>query len=172
MKRTLMSGLLAVAISGAATLAAQDQQNPPAQRPDTPKPSAPAPGAQAPSTQPPAASSAGKVTLTGCLEKGDSATEFILANAAMGSAKPDSPAGGAAGATGTAGSKGAKYTLLGKSDELTKHQGHRVEVTGTIAGGAGATSAPSGGAGAGAAGAQAAQRLQVDSVRMIAAECK
>jgi hypothetical protein len=158
MNRTWLSALLAVAISSAATLAAQNPQNPPTQRPDAPRPTTQAP--QNPSTQP--ATSANKITVTGCIEKGDQPTDFVLANASIGAAKPDAPS-----ATGTAGSK-MKYTLVGKSDELTKHMGHRVEVVGTAA-----PAAPSSSAAPSAAGAAAsAQRLQVESVKMIAAECK
>lgn len=170
MKRSWLSAMLAVAVTSAAVLAAQ---NPDARNPNAPRPpGTQIPGAQAPSTQAPAATSPsqGKVIVTGCIEKGDQATAFILANATMGAAKPDTPGGAAA--TGTTGVRATRYTLVGKSDDVSKHEGHRVEITGTIAPAAPSPSgAPSAQSGAQAA-ASAAQRLQVESIKMVAAECK
>ncbi len=162
---------LAIVLASVMTLAAQ---NPPAGQPGAQRPTTQQPGAQQPRpSTPPAVSSSQqehKITVTGCLEKGDQASEFILANAAMAGVKPESPSPGAA-PTGTAGSR-SRYSLVGKSDELTKHEGHRIEVTGMLAGAASSPSSRAQSPPSPQSGTQAAQRLQVDSVRMISADCK
>jgi hypothetical protein len=70
-----------------------------------------------------------KVTLTGCLAKGDTADSFTLTNARMGGAT-----------AGTAGEKPATketpsvtYNLSpGKAQKMEAHVGHTVEITGTL----------------------------------------
>jgi hypothetical protein len=168
MKKAWISASLAVVLASATTLGAQ--QNPPAGQPgQQPTTQPPATQQPRPST-PPAASSQQekKITVSGCLEKGEQASEFILANATMAGAKPDSPG---AAPTGTAGMK-TRYTLVGKSDELAKHQGHRIEVTGTLAAASPSSGAPSPSQQPSSSSTQAAQRLRVDSVKMVAADCK
>jgi hypothetical protein len=162
-------------------------------------------GSQQPSTQTPTSQSQSQsITVTGCLQSpsqagtpgatgtagtaAGAAGQWRLTNATKGSpsgaAGATTPSGSAPGATAgagaAAGSKGAgmTYVLEGRSDELAKHAGHQIEVTGTLAPSSGAGSSPSGATGtAGAAGATpsagagAQQRLQVSSVRMLSANC-
>jgi hypothetical protein len=91
---------------------------------------------------------------------------------------------------------GTSYTLDGQSDEVKKHVGHRVEVTGTTSGsssmsggstsgsgsatggsgtsGSGTTASGTSGSGSGSgsmSGSMAPQHLQVTTIRMIAADC-
>src|SRR5439155_16124723 len=100
------------------------------------------------------------ITVVGCLERGDQSPasttgtsgtstrpsssargEWILKNATMSPGGSSASTGsttttGTAGTTGTstateAGS-GSTYILLGKSDELSKHAGHKIEITGKL----------------------------------------
>jgi hypothetical protein len=71
---------------------------------------------------------------------------FILANASVGSgganrggepggsasATGSTPSGPTGRAAGTSSARGPTYTLDGSDEELTKHVGHQVEVTGTL----------------------------------------
>jgi hypothetical protein len=108
----------------------------------------------------------------------------MLTDATMGSGAGSSGAAtssGAAGATaGTAGAAGSSasgtsYILEpSAAADLSAHNGHKIEVTGTLAP---ASSSSSGAAGstAGAAGSAARaahQHIQVSSVKMVSATCK
>lgn len=215
MTRVWMSVPMAMAIAGVATLAAQtpgagaqandqSQQNKTVtvvgclQKGDQASSAAPTGGA--------ATSTAAKA-------------EFMLTNARMGGSASASGAAAAPGATaqgqqnpgttgttGTAGRPNAdadnranagtemKYLLEGRADELAKHVGHQIEVTGSMSASASNRSGAQGATGtAGAAGradepragatspqsstgAQASagqeERLQVSSIRMISANCE
>jgi hypothetical protein len=146
--------------------------------------------------------------------------EFVLTNARMGGSASASGAAaapgaaaqgqqqnpGATGTTGTAGRPNAdadnranagaemKYHLEGRADELAKHVGHQIEVTGSLSASASNRSGAQGATGTGGAagradepragaaspqsstGAQASagqeERLQVSSIRMISANCE
>jgi hypothetical protein len=148
------------------------------------------------------------VTVTGCLQKGDQSgsstaattgssstkgSEFILANAKMGSGT-----GSTSGTTGTTGgttaggtttggattgsessrTSGNKYELEGSESQLSPHVGHEIEVTGTIdrSASSSGSSTPSTTGGTtsstsrtGSMGAN--QLLKVTSVRMISSTC-
>jgi hypothetical protein len=117
-------------------------------------------GAQSTSSQtsagPTGQSSAGAVTLVGCLQRGgagqatagttgaasaaSTADSFILANAsrsanAASSTTPSTSVSSSSGVTAPDGSGQAamNYTLEGNAADLTAHVGHRIEVTGTMA---------------------------------------
>ncbi len=104
-----------------------------------------------------------KITLTGCLQSGEQglasrepnaasrevSDQFVLANAMP----PGSPA------ASSSGSSGPLYILEGKKDELRDHVGHQVEITGEPQSD---SSNPA---------QTATRRIEVDSVRMIAANC-
>ena len=111
------------------------------------KPAAPAPAAQA--------SSAGKVTYTGCLKPGTAADSWTLENAEVASAAGKS--------TATSGS--ASKMTIGLSakptENLKPHANHKIEVTGTVSktGGASSSSTTPG------------QTLAVESFKMVAATC-
>lgn len=111
------------------------------------KAAAPAPAAQA--------SSAGKVTYTGCLKPGTAADSWTLENAEVASAAGKS--------TATSGS--ASKMTIGLSakptENLKPHANHKIEVTGTVSktGGASSSSTTPG------------QTLAVESFKMVAATC-
>lgn len=70
-----------------------------------------------------------KITLTGCLAKGDTADSFTLTSARM--------SGATAGTTGEKGaakeSAASTYHLSpGKTQKMEAHVGHTVEITGTL----------------------------------------
>jgi len=133
------------------------------------------------------------ISVTGCLAKGADG-RYTLTNAKMDSPSSSSTASTAAGTsttagtTGTtpspsaAGSAGASLVLMGSSDsDLEKHVGHKIQVTGksawdgmdrgrTSTGTAGTTGSTPPTAAAGAAGADQ-PRLDVQSVKMVAATC-
>ncbi|HEY2908488.1 MAG TPA: hypothetical protein VGJ29_21455 [Vicinamibacterales bacterium] len=142
--------------------------------------------------------SPGTVTVTGCLQRGDSAggatgtsgsatsssaasssDKFVLANAHMGSGASSTP--GATGATtGTSGSatsssgssmSGAKYELEGSATELKDHVGHEVEIKGRIENSSSATTGSAATGSATSSSASSSQKLTVESVRMIASTC-
>lgn len=84
------------------------------------------------------------VTLSGCLREGDAPGEFVLANVDMSqmsgmkghdTTSTTTPSG-TSGSTGSwAGDKASKITLVSAASvNLKEHVGHRVEVTGTLAG--------------------------------------
>jgi hypothetical protein len=116
------------------------------------------------------------ITVTGCLEDASAAptgtapkTGFVLANATMGSA---STSGSTVGTTGTTGStaRGTSYALEGHDTELKSHVGHRIEVTGTIEPKSRMDPATTATPGAAAA-RPSDDRLNVTSIKMVAAEC-
>jgi hypothetical protein len=175
MKRTATGFCIAAALSCVATL-----------------------GAQAPATPPgadqraPAADKAREISVTGCVSKGADG-KYMLTNA-----KVDSPAGATAGTSGTtppatAGASSAtanaaaSWALSGGTDDLDKHVGHKVQITGKAAmdsrtpgsaAGSAAGAATTGTTGTTATAATEAQKkdasgptLDVSSVKMIAATC-
>jgi hypothetical protein len=125
--------------------------------------------------QAPSASSASKVTVTGCLEKGQAsaaptgtsggagaASTFVLNNAMAGGG---AAAPGAAGTSGAARTTASSYRLDGESSTLSPHVGHKVEITGTV------QAAPATGKTDPPAPASGAPRLKVEAVKMIASSC-
>jgi hypothetical protein len=114
-----------------------------------------------------------RITVTGCLQPGEQGLasrepnaasrsaedvdRFILANATPASASPSSDA-----STSATAATGPLYILEGKKDELRQHIGHQVEVTGQPEDNRSPSSDPN---------QPNAQRLEVESVRMIAANC-
>jgi hypothetical protein len=142
---------------------------------------------------------ANSITLTGCLAKGEMGAtgtagstsasrpaaggQFVLNNAKMGSAttttSPSAAGGTTAGGTtaggataGAAGTSGASYILDGTESELTRHVGHKIEVTGTLDKTASASaSAPSATSPAGSASASVQQHLKVTAIKMVSSSC-
>jgi hypothetical protein len=103
-------------------------------------------------------------TITGCIEKGAGADSFILAEASTGPA----PAPGAKPGEKPAGTTGAtkSYALMAKpSEDLSKHVGHRVEITGTV------STAPPAASPAPGASTQPKEALNVQSLKMVSATC-
>lgn len=114
-----------------------------------------------------------RITVTGCLQPGEQGLEptaasrsaegvdrFVLANATPSSASPSSEA--SQPSTSATAAIGPLYILDGKKDELRQHIGHQVEVTGKPEDGVPSSSDPN---------QPNAQHLEVESVRMIAANC-
>jgi hypothetical protein len=191
MTRVWTGATFAIALGCAATLAAQQTTSSSSQ-----------------TSQAAGSSSSRTITVTGCLERESSTgatgttgtagatsnaasgTQWMLMDATMGSGTGSSgattssgAAGTTAGAAGAAGdsSSGTSYILEpSAAADLSAHNGHKIEVTGTLApsssssGGAGATAgAGAAGAAGGASSARAAsQRIQVTSVKMVSASCK
>ena len=152
---------------------------------------------QATSQHQPSSSAAQQtITVSGCLQKGDStesatgtsgtsssgasarvsARRWMLVNAtestAGSSATSPSSSSSSSHPTGTS---GASYVLEGKTDELAAHAGHKVEITGAPAPASASSSSPSSSSGAlasSSSSASSAQRLQVTSVKMVAATCQ
>jgi hypothetical protein len=124
MKRTTLAICFTVVCSLALVLYAQA---PPPQ----------APPSQAPAAQAPASAEKGATTLTGCLKAGTEPDSFILTNI--------SPAGSDTAqktAPGELAKADVSYKLIADSGvKLKDHVGHKVEVTGTLAG-KGFTSTP------------------------------
>ena len=90
-----------------------------------------------------AAANAAPATVTGCLEKGDEQGEFHLSHATGGGAE--------------------QYDLVaGKGVDLNAHLGHKVEITGEKAGKADEK---------GAVKKDAHERIEVSSLRHLAAKC-
>jgi hypothetical protein len=152
----IASGLCAATVAFAVTVSAQE----PTTKPQT--------------TPQPAAKSEKTMTISGCIQKGADASSFVLSNVTA------VPPAGATGATGTTGGAGApsgpkpesKYSLVADpSVDLSKHVGHKVEITGSPA--AEAKSAPRGEPGAppAAAGASGEAKFQVSSLKMVSATC-
>ena len=143
----VFTGTLAAAVLGAVTMVGAQQ--PPAAPPQKP--------AQPTESRPPS-DVAKTQTITGCVEKGTGADSFILAEAGTGAA----PAPGAKPGEKPAGTTGAtkSYALMAKpSEDLSKHVGHKVEITGTVS----AASSPAPGS--------PKESLNVQSVKMVAASC-
>lgn len=114
-----------------------------------------------------------RITVTGCLQPGEQGLEpnaasrsaegvdrFVLANATPSSASPSSEA--SQPSTSATAAIGPLYILDGKKDELRQHIGQQVEVTGKPEDGVSSSSDPN---------QPNAQHLEVESVRMIAANC-
>jgi len=113
-----------------------------------------------------------KVTVTGCVQRADTAaptgtsgstaaasssSKFILENAKSGSSSSSSTAG----TTGSASSATASsYKLDADDAKLTPHVGHKVEISGTIESASSAASS-----------SMSSPTLKVDSVKMIASTC-
>jgi len=125
--------------------------------------------------------------------------QYILTNATVGSSSGSygstggttsgtsgSTTSGTAGSgtTGSASGSGSTYVLEGKTDELAKHSGHKVEVTGTLSSdmshgsrtgtGTGTSGTGTAGSGTSASGSpdlSMAPHLRVSSVRMISSDC-
>jgi hypothetical protein len=105
-----------------------------------------------------------KVTLTGCLQAGEQGLASSEPNAASRSAEgvdrfvlanampPGSPSASSTDSTGPL------YVLEGKSDELRQHVGQQVEITGEPEDNSSDANANT-------------RRIEVESVRMIAATC-
>lgn len=133
------------------------------------------------------------ISVTGCLAKGADG-RYMLTSAKMDSPSSSSTASTAAGTSttagttgttptpSTAGTAGASLMLMGSSDsDLEKHVGHKIQVTGKSAwdgmdrgrtGTAGTTGSTPPTPATGATTATADQpRLDVQSVKMIAATC-
>jgi hypothetical protein len=112
------------------------------------------------------------ITLTGCLQSGEQGLaspepnsasrsaegvdRFVLANARIPASPADSPSASSDASTGQL------YILEGKTDELRTHVGQQVEVTGKPADDRSSSPDPN---------QPNVQRLEVESVRMIAANC-
>jgi hypothetical protein len=143
-----------------------------AQAPAGDKPASNPPGAQEPATQKPStpstssASSAGKVTYTGCVKPGTSADSWILENA-------ETQRPGAASTPGSVGTSGTSKMTVNldpaASVNLKAHANHKVEVTGTVK--SGASASPGAGGAAGASSSASGQTISVDSVKMVSATC-
>ena len=117
-----------------------------------------------------------RITVTGCLQPGEQGLgsrepnaasrsaegvdRFMLTNATPASASPSSAA--SQSSTSATASTGPLYILEGKKDELRTHLGQQVEITGKPEGNRSSRPDPN---------QPNAQRLEVDSVRMIAANC-
>jgi hypothetical protein len=140
--------LVAIALAATATVAAQQPppQQPPAQQP---------PAASAPS-------SADKVVVTGCIQRGLQ-SPIGTTGAAGAAAAADSKfiltkASPASDATATP----KTYRLDAEDSQLTAHVNHKVEITGTLD----AAAKPAAGE------AAAPAKLKVASVKMVAASCE
>jgi hypothetical protein len=172
-----------------------------------------------PAAEPTAAAPSEAITVTGCLQANPTgsasgtaaagSTAYVLANASANVARSEAAGAAPAGATraasgatpGAVGTSGVvevtSYALHGRPDELGKHLGHRIEITGTAS-----QAAPSGDSAPGTTAAQppqqviphephrgpvstiaapapaagtahpSVQHLSVQSVRMLAETCK
>ena len=117
-----------------------------------------------------------RITVTGCLQPGEQGLgsrepnaasrsaegvdRFMLTNATPASASPSSDA--SQPSTSATAATGPLYILEGKTDELRTHVGQQVEITGKAEDTRASSPDPN---------QPNAQRLEVDSVRMIAANC-
>ena len=157
-------------------------------------------GAQTPSTSTQRTDAAKEITLTGCLSKGADG-KYMLTNAkaadpstaTAGTSGTTTPPTGTTSGTAGAMNTAASWTLSGGTD-LDKHVGHQIQVTGKAAMDPAmdhrtpdTTAAAAGSAAAGTVGTSgstatateeqrketkdAAPRLDVQSVKMIAATC-
>jgi len=148
-----------------------------------------------PTTQTPSQRAANQVTVTGCIQPsmpagvsgatGTSGTSgasmagevaFTLTHAMPASTSSSSsassePASRPEMPTGTSGSSsassGVTYRLKADSTQLSKHVGHKVEITGTLD----ESAHPSGSAISGGGTTSAAPELKVEQIKMIAASC-
>jgi hypothetical protein len=132
----------ALMLATVCTLSIVSAQTPAPAGQDAPKPSAPA--AQS-------ASSAGKVTYTGCLKPGTAADTWQLEEAQV------AAAGGAKeGATATSGAKQTLSLSVKPTENIKPHANHKIEVTGTVGKPASGSTNPT---------------FNVDSFKMVAAAC-
>jgi hypothetical protein len=131
--------------------------------------------AQTPAGTQSQAAGAGKITLTGCVERADQMTpsgtaattvdslSFVLINATKGTADAQ------AETVGTSGAKNAPrmsmYRLDAEVSKLNPHVGHKVEVTGALdaAAASGPVSDPPA--------AEHAPKLKVETVKMLSETC-
>jgi len=115
----LVTGTVAAAILGVAVVAAQE---PVPQKPAQP------PAVQRPAQPPqPSEVKGDNVTVSGCLRSGTTPGSWILAEASLAP-----PAGGDPRPAGTTGAT-KSYALMAKpSEDLSKHSGHKIEVTGSV----------------------------------------
>jgi len=133
-----------------------------------------------------------EVTVSGCLSK-DASGNYTLTNARIeppGSSSSSGTAGTTGTATGTAsgtsstsssslyGSGSETWRLSGKSADLDKHIGHKIQVTGkemssyiSTTSTTGAATAGTTGTTTGAESSASQHRLDVDAVKMVAASC-
>jgi hypothetical protein len=171
MKQTLSAGMTAATFLMTAVLAAQA---PASQQPNTPTQQPPSQPQQPSSqSQQRSESSAGKITVSGCIAKAEQpgAQGFVLTNATTGASS--STSGGAVGTTGagapsssTSASAGMTYRLDADDEKLTPHVGHRVEIVGTSA-----PMADSSAARSAEPGKPAPQNLKVESIKMVSQTC-
>jgi hypothetical protein len=121
---------------------------------------------QAPPSQPQtrSESAAGKITVSGCIEKAEAPATagFVLKDVT-----PSSGSSSAGGAVGTSGTKASEYRLDAESAQLTPHVGHRVEIVGTSAPMADSSAARSAEPGA----KPAPPSLKVESIKMVSQNC-
>lgn len=107
------------------------------------------------------------MTITGCVRPGAAADSFVLAESSAAAAP--APAPGAAPGAKPAGTTGAtkSYALVAKAgDDLSKHVNHKIEVTGTV------SAAPPASSASPAAAIQPKEALNVQSIKMVAANCQ
>ena len=102
------------------------------------------------------------ITVTGCLQPGEQGLASREPNAASRSAEGVDRFVLANASTSATAAIGPLYILDGKKDELRQHIGQQVEVTGKPEDGVPSSSDPN---------QPNAQHLEVESVRMIAANC-
>ena len=157
--------LVSTMLCAAAFVSAQapvDRPDPAAGQPAVQQPASPAAQQPAPSADRPSASTAGKVTYSGCVKPGTAPGTFVLDSAEL------SPAAGAGGAVGTSGAMKTTLNLTTKpGTDLKAHTGHKIEVSGSIA----PPKAAPADAGAASSSAKPAQEFNVDSIKMVAASC-
>src|SRR5262245_36825840 len=118
-----------------------------------------------------------EITLTGCLTK--TGSDYMLMNARAEDAKPGAPAaagatttaGAAAGTVGTRGADTPQMWKLSEGNDLDKHVGHKISVTGSRAKDADHPPAAPPTSTAAATAASSAPKLDVKSVKMISATC-
>ena len=113
----------------------------------------PAPQGDKPAAPSAQASSAGKVTFTGCLKPGAGADTWTLENAEM--------AGKSTAATSGSASRMTLGLTTKPSENLKPHANHKIEVTGTVSKAAGAAASPT----------APSQTLAVESFKMVSATC-
>lgn len=154
-------------------------QQPSPQRPAGAQPSPPAQQPSSPSTpSSSAASSADKVTYSGCLKPGTTAGTWVLESAQLSPAAGSAASASSPSANAAVGTSGAKQTLnltIKPSDNLTPHANHKIEVTGVaspaIAASMNTPETPSAGANASSSTTTPRLNFTVDSFKMVSATC-
>ena len=109
-----------------------------------------------------------KVTITGCLERSNESVatndRFVLNNIV-----PNAPA--MPGTAGTSGServpKVTSYRLVAEDSKLSRHLGHKIEITGTVENRPMSAPGTPGASGS----AREAPKFKVEAVKMIASSC-